>query len=158
MQQIKQELQQTIAKLKGEWGINNFSLQDLAAILEKVVAAVDKAAQLPVVPTQPEFVGGVIVAVMKFTGDINPNSIFEPAPLGSVPALFGNREGNEASLMMYNPDNDRLYAYTHEGLDPYEKYKNYVILCDRGLVLFEHDKNGNLGLIREILTNIYNHQ
>ena len=40
MQQIKQELQQTIAKLKGEWGINNFSLQDLAAILEKVVAAV----------------------------------------------------------------------------------------------------------------------
>ena len=50
MQQIKKELQQTIAKLKGEWGINNFSLQDLAAILEKVVAAVDKAAQLPVVP------------------------------------------------------------------------------------------------------------
>lgn len=58
MQQIKQELQQTIAKLKGEWGINNFSLQDLAAILEKVVAAVDRAAQLPVVPEQPAYVGG----------------------------------------------------------------------------------------------------
>ena len=55
MQQIKEELQQTIAKLKSEWGINNFSLQDLAAILEKVVAAVDKAAQLPVVP---DSVGG----------------------------------------------------------------------------------------------------
>ena len=58
MQQIKKELQQTIAKLKGEWGINNFSLQDLASILEKVVAAVDKAAQLPAVPAQPEYVGG----------------------------------------------------------------------------------------------------
>lgn len=58
MQQIKQELQKTIAQLKSEWGINNFSLQDLAAILEKVVAAVDRAAQLPVVPAQPEYVGG----------------------------------------------------------------------------------------------------
>ena len=58
MQRIKKELQQTIAKLKGEWGINNFSLQDLASILEKVVAAVDKAAQLPAVPAQPEYVGG----------------------------------------------------------------------------------------------------
>lgn len=58
MQQIKKELQQTIAKLKGEWGINNFSLQDLASILEKVVAAVDKAAQLPAVPAQPEYAGG----------------------------------------------------------------------------------------------------
>lgn len=47
MQQIKKELQQTIAKLKSEWGINNFSLQDLAAVLEKVVAALDRAAQLP---------------------------------------------------------------------------------------------------------------
>ena len=158
MQQIKQELQQTIAQLKGEWGINNFSLQDLAAILEKVVAAVDKAAQLPVVPQQPEYVGGVIRAVMKFSGDINPNSINEPAPLGSVPALFGNRGGNRAKIFMYYPDNDMLYSFTHKGNDPYEEYKNCVFLCERGLVSFEIDKDGNLGDLREVNTNLYNHQ
>ena len=158
MQQIKQELQKTIAQLKSEWGINNFSLQDLAAILEKVVAAVDRAAQLPVVPAQPEYVGGVILAVMKFSGEINPNSIKEPAPLGSVPALFGNRGENSAKLLMYNPDNDRLYGLTHKGNDPYEEYKNCVFRCERGIVFFEIDKDGNLGDLREINMNIYDHQ
>ena len=55
MQQVKKQLQDAIKKLKAEWGINEVKREDLAAILEKVVAAVDKAAQLPVVP---DSVGG----------------------------------------------------------------------------------------------------
>ena len=55
MQQVKKELQDAIKELKSEWGINEVKREDLASVLEKVVAALDRAAQLPVVP---EPVGG----------------------------------------------------------------------------------------------------
>ena len=55
MQQVKKQLQDAIKKLKAEWGINEVKREDLAAVLEKVVAALDRAAQLPVVP---DSVGG----------------------------------------------------------------------------------------------------
>ena len=55
MQQVKKQLQDAIKKLKSDWGINEVKREDLAAVLEKVVAAWDRAAQLPVVP---EPVGG----------------------------------------------------------------------------------------------------
>ena len=55
MQQVKKQLQDAIAELKSGWGINEVKREDLAAVLEKVVAALDRAAQLPVVP---EPVGG----------------------------------------------------------------------------------------------------
>lgn len=58
MQQVKKQLQDAIAELKSGWGINEVKREDLAAVLEKVVAALDRAAQLPVVPQQPEYVGG----------------------------------------------------------------------------------------------------
>ena len=47
MQQVKKQLQDAIKKLKSEWGINEVKREDLAAVLEKVVAALDRAAQLP---------------------------------------------------------------------------------------------------------------
>lgn len=50
MQQVKKQLQDAIKKLKSEWGINEVKREDLAAVLEKVVAALDRAAQLPVAP------------------------------------------------------------------------------------------------------------
>ena len=55
MQQVKKQLQDAIAELKSGWGVNEVKREDLAAVLEKVVAALDRAAQLPVVP---EPVGG----------------------------------------------------------------------------------------------------
>lgn len=50
MQQVKKQLQDAIKKLKSDWGINEVKREDLAAVLEKVVAALDRAAQLPVAP------------------------------------------------------------------------------------------------------------
>lgn len=47
MQQVKKQLQDAIADLKSGWGINEVKREDLAAVLEKVVAAVERAAQLP---------------------------------------------------------------------------------------------------------------
>lgn len=47
MQQVKKQLQDAIAELKSGWGINEVKREDLAAVLEKVVAALDRAAQLP---------------------------------------------------------------------------------------------------------------
>ena len=51
MQQVKKQLQDAIKKLKSDWGINEVKREDLAAVLEKVVAALDRAAQLPVAPS-----------------------------------------------------------------------------------------------------------
>lgn len=109
MQQIKQELQKTIAQLKSEWGINNFSLQDLAAILEKVVAAVDRAAQLPVVP---ESVGGVIRGIVLKESDIEYESLLD-APYAALPAFLKRTSQPGFSLGFYNPDNS--YFYTMKG-------------------------------------------
>ena len=114
MQQIKKELQQTIAKLKGEWGINNFSLQDLAAVLEKVVAAVDKAAQLPVVPAS---VGGVIHGRILSESDVDYQPT-EEAPDGAVPAYmrYSNLQGfsvgfyDQENRYLFNKDKDGNYA------------------------------------------------
>lgn len=50
MQQVKKQLQDAIKELKSEWGINEVKREDLVAVLEKVVAAVERAAQLPVAP------------------------------------------------------------------------------------------------------------
>ena len=50
MQQVKKQLQDAIAELKSGWGINEVKREDLAAVLDKVVAALDRAAQLPVAP------------------------------------------------------------------------------------------------------------
>lgn len=47
MQQVKKELQDAIKELKSEWGIQNANREKLASILEKVSAAVDRAAALP---------------------------------------------------------------------------------------------------------------
>lgn len=47
MQQVKKQLQDAIAELKSGWGINEVKREDLAAVLEKVVAALDRAAALP---------------------------------------------------------------------------------------------------------------
>lgn len=51
MYQVKKQLQDAIKKLKSEWGINEVKREDLAAVLDKVVAALDRAAQLPVAPS-----------------------------------------------------------------------------------------------------------
>lgn len=155
MQQIKKELQQTIAKLKGEWGINNFSLQDLASILEKVVAAVDKAAQLPAVPAQPEYVGGVIYA-MTLRGLSNEiNVMYERAPSGSMPAIYDPDGGDGPRLVMYRSSDNTAYSLTEQGEDVDLAYMHSIILCERGIVSHEHDFLGRPGPLTKVETTPY---
>lgn len=142
MQQIKQELQKTIAQLKGEWGINNFSLQDLAAILEKVVAALDRAAQLPE-PAEPagtdfdkHFFRVVVVGRGKYNyqgkgsmGSGYPSlAVNNTGPMGVYKGFFDlltksfyERDENGRTLddlaqgrMLYNRK-----TFMHEGIDSY---------------------------------------
>lgn len=156
MQQIKKELQQTISKLKGEWGINNFSLQDLASILEKVVAAVDKAAQLPAVPAKPEYVGGVIYA-MTLRGLSNEINVrYEKAPSGSVPAIYNRDGGDGPRLVMYRPSDNTAYSLTEQGEDVYSAYMHSIILCEHGIVSYEHDFLGRSGPLTKVETTPYN--
>lgn len=147
MQQIKQELQKTIAQLKSEWGINNFSLQDLAAILEKVVAAVDKSAQLPVAPAKTDFEGGVIVAVKIYSDEYPVLVESRTAPSNSIPALYGSRDSNDAQLLMYSPYERRMYTSMNGDTPVSYEYRNHVILCGDSIATFEHDDEGKpLGL------------
>ena len=124
MQQIKQELQQTIAKLKSEWGINNFSLQDLAAILEKVVAAVDRAAQLPVVP---ESVGGVkIVEGYTLKYRAAPPILDYNAPSTAKPAL--GIDGNNCVVkVFFDKDTQRSYSRNSEGVSAMDFFGDKIL-------------------------------
>lgn len=156
MQQVKKQLQDAIAELKSGWGINEVKREDLAAVLEKVVAALDRAAQLPVAPARPKYVGGVIVAVKKFD-DEGLNIEDGNAPSDSILTLYGKRGENTAQILMFCPSNRRLYRHTNNGNIVYNEYKDYVILCDSSIMTFEHDTNGTASYIRETGTNVYNH-
>ena len=124
MQQIKKELQQAIAKLKGEWGINNFSLQDLAAILEKVVAAVDKAAQLPVVPAS---VGGVKIVegyTLKYRAE--PPMSEGNAPSTAKPAL-GLDGNNRVVQVFFDKDTQSSYYRNFEGVSALDFFMDKIL-------------------------------
>ena len=147
MQQVKKQLQDAIKKLKSDWGINEVKREDLAAVLEKVVAAVERAAQLPAQPAQPEYVGGVIVAVKIYSDEYPVPVESINAPSNSIPAVYGSRGSNDAQLLMYSPYERRMYTWTNEGNPVSFKYRNHVILCGDTIVTFERDENGQpLGL------------
>lgn len=140
MQQIKKELQQTIAKLKSEWGINNFSLQDLAAILEKVVAAVDKAAQLPAVPPQPEYVGGVIRGkVIKYFDTAGESE--ENAPQWAVPAFM--KLDTPAGFKLGFYDEETRIFYTRKGGSPASDFIGDCIIEEYGNFFFPYKLKDN---------------
>ena len=87
MQQVKKQLQDAIKKLKSDWGINEVKREDLAAVLEKVVAALDRAAQLP----EPD--GGGDFGLCFLRVDVIGRDVSVPinkdanAPVWSTPAV-----------------------------------------------------------------------
>lgn len=100
MQQVKKQLQDAIAELKSGWGINEVKREDLAAVLEKVVAALDRAAQLPVapMPSTPGFDLGFLRVLVVDNSQAQPtegngNSSCFPAVsvngLGETPVRTG---------------------------------------------------------------------
>lgn len=108
MQQVKKQLQDAIAELKSGWGINEVKREDLAAVLEKVVAAVERAAQLPVVP---EPVGGVIHGRILSDREVDYQPI-EEAPDGAVPAYM--RDSNLQGFLVGFYDEEKRYLYTQD--------------------------------------------
>lgn len=87
MQQVKKQLQDAIKKLKSEWGINEVKREDLAAVLDKVVAALDRAAQLPEPDGGGDF-GLCFLRVDVIGRDFRvPIDKIENAPAWSTPAV-----------------------------------------------------------------------
>ena len=83
MQQVKKQLQDAIKKLKSDWGINEVKREDLAAVLDKVVAALDRAAALPVQPDVKESIDKFFFRVVVL-GEGTYNSA-EGTPSSSYP-------------------------------------------------------------------------
>lgn len=159
MQQVKKQLQDAIAELKSGWGINEVKREDLAAVLEKVVAALDRAAQLPVAPAKTDFEGGVIVVVKKYSDEEHFSVEDGNAPLGSIPVLYGTRGSDDPQILMYNKSSRKMYRYTNEGRPVREEYKNSVFLCGESYLMFVHDSiSGEVySSIKGIGLNVYSH-
>ena len=108
MQQVKKQLQDAIKKLKSDWGINEVKREDLAAVLDKGVAALDRAAQLPVVP---DSVGAVIHGRILSNSDVDYQPT-EEAPDGAVPAYM--RDSNLQGFLVGFYDEKNRYLYTKD--------------------------------------------
>lgn len=126
MQQVKKQLQDAIAELKSGWGINEVKREDLAAVLEKVVAALDRAAQLPVVPTQPEYVGGVIRGVVIKEHEVDYETDTR-ASIGAVPAFLKKTSEGGFNLGFYDPGSRIFYKRSYKGLLPSDTISNCLI-------------------------------
>ena len=111
MQQVKKQLQDAIKNLKSDWGINEVKREDLAAVLEKVVAALDRAAQLPVVP---EPVGAVIHGIILSDSDVDYQPTGE-APDGAVPAYMRDSHLQGFFVGFYDEENRYLYTKDKNG-------------------------------------------
>ena len=116
MQQVKKELQDAIKELKSEWGINEVKREDLAAVLEKVVAALDRAAQLPVAPAPAEsdfdkhFFRVVVVGKDKY------NYQGRDSQGGGYPALAVNSTGPmKAYKGFFSPGTNNFYERDENG-------------------------------------------
>ena len=109
MQQVKKQLQDAIKKLKADWGINEVKREDLSAVLEKVVAALDRAAQLPVADGEP--FGGVIHGRILSDSDVDYEPT-EEAPDGAVPAY--KRDSNLQGFTVGFYDEEKRYLYMED--------------------------------------------
>lgn len=160
MQQVKKQLQDAIKKLKSDWGINEVKREDLAAVLEKVVAALDRAAQLPVAPVapaKPAYVGGVIVAEKIYAEGAGIPIEDKAAPPDSIPVLYGSRGSSDPKFLMFSPSDRRLYRYTSAGNFLSSEFNNQVILCEENLVMLKFDDDNNPLGLRVFGSDVYIH-
>ena len=158
MQQVKKQLQDAIKELKSEWGINEVKREDLAAVLDKVVAALDRAAQLPAQPAQPAYVGGVIVAEKKYAeGSGIPIEDAWGAPSDSIPVLYGSRGSSDAQFLMFSPSTRRMYRSTSAGNPLSYEFNNQVVLCGNSIVMLRYDRDGNPLELRTFGSDVYSH-
>lgn len=128
MYQVKKQLQDAIKKLKSDWGINEVKREDLVAVLEKVVAAVERAAQLPVA-------GPAVIEGYTIRYNSTPNIIEGRAPFGAKPALGVSYNGSEsqnktgAYYVFFDADTKKSYSQNSEGINASDFIRD-KILCD----------------------------
>ena len=128
MQQVKKQLQDAIKKLKSDWGINEVKREDLAAVLEKVVAALDRAAQLPVA-------GPAVIEGYTIRYNSTPNIIEGRAPVGAKPALGVSYDGSTSLnatgsyYVFFDAETKKSYSQNSEGINASDFMKG-KILCD----------------------------
>ena len=149
MQQVKKQLQDAIKKLKSDWGINEVKREDLAAVLDKVVAALDRAAQLPVAPVP---VGGVIHGSILSYSDVDYEPT-EEAPDGAVPAYM--RSSNLQGFAVGFYDEENRYLNTKDKNGNYADYgigKN-LLEYQRSLYLAERKNEDYTNKLRQISPN-----
>lgn len=116
MQQVKKQLQDAIAELKSGWGINEVKREDLAAVLEKVVAAVDRAAQLPEAKSLPNYYGYVMKGKTIYTESISFSPEYERAPEDAVAAVVAYRGGSDKYCIgLYDYRTGIFYLLDHNG-------------------------------------------
>lgn len=132
MQQVKKQLQDAIAELKSGWGINEVKREDLAAVLDKVVAAVERAAQLP----EPDGGGDfglcfLRVDVIAFGAEISvvQNS---DAPEGCTPAVRITKSGSMViEEGFFYPLYREFYTTDSEGRTFWEVQKGRFLYNDK---------------------------
>lgn len=123
MQQVKKQLQDAIAELKSGWGINEVKREDLAAVLDKVVAAVERAAQLPVAPVPEkglEIVEGYTIAYRS-----QPSIVDANAPSYAKPAI--GVYGNMVFRCFFEAGQQKSYTMDSQGVSAYEFMKGKIL-------------------------------
>ena len=144
MQQVKKQLQDAIAELKSDWGINEVKREDLAAVLEKVVAAVDRAAQLPVADGGGDFDKCFLrVDVIAKSAPVG-SFLNDNAAEGSTPAVL-ILKSPPMSIMMgfFDAEHNKFHIRNSEG-EPLINILNGKVLYNDNAVFVTKEKNGEL--------------
>lgn len=144
MQQVKKQLQDAIKKLKSGWGINEVKREDLAAVLEKVVAAVERAAQLP----EPDG-GGDFDKCFLRVDVISKNApvadfLGENAAEGSTPAVkIKGLPPMSIRMGFFDAEQNKFHIRNSEG-KLFEEILNGRVLYNDNAVFVAKEKNGEL--------------
>ena len=143
MQQVKKQLQDAIAELKSGRGINEVKREDLAAVLEKVVAALDRAAQLPEPDGGGDFDKHFLRTVVGWKIDYSMVIQDRNCPTDSYPALYIYETGPCKAYTGFFSRSGKIFYYTDKQGRRFEDVANGRILYNRKS-LFTIGENGAL--------------
>lgn len=147
MQQVKKQLQDAIAELKSGWGINEVKREDLAAVLEKVVAAVDRAAQLPVAPAPAPAESNFDKYFFRAVLTDNATIVYSDAPKPCYPAIYVYQTGPcKARDGFLDPDTGNIYERDQNG--------NYLSSIIKGRLIYNRKTIFSLGSDGSILDTL----
>lgn len=148
MQQVKKQLQDAIAELKSGWGINEVKREDLAAVLEKVVAAVDRAAQLPVPDGGGDFDKYFRRVVLARTSYVEEGNA--PSPCYPAICITGNEQ--DPIRWGFISTVTKGFYLTDQNGRRFEPLKKGTMMYNRRVIFTLSDSNTVLGMDGSPLT------